>query len=273
MEKDSRRALDLALKHARLTGDLILELPIVMRSAGPLVFGPAPVEEGLRFVDEVLGRFGDAPEIQAFALHVQAHMRARLGEFEGAFEAVTAWRRHKLELGQQAMYAQTAGCAWDVCLWAEDWVRGEEVLREGYEMVERLGMKTFLPTQAAHLGEAVYRLGRLDEAERLSETSEELGASDDAYNEMSWRRLRAKVLACRGDLAGAQALARRAVEMGRELGFLEEAALAWLDLAEILGASGDPGARAATMEARDRFERKGNLVGLARANALLGDLP
>jgi tetratricopeptide (TPR) repeat protein len=264
-----RRASERAVTHARQTGDLGLEVPLVMHAVGSIVFGPVPVEEGLRYVEDVLERIGHAPEIQAFALHVNAHMRARLGELEGAFEAVTAWRRHKRELGQEAMYAATAGCVWDVCLWAEDWARGEEALREGHEMLERMGKKTDLSTVSAHLGEAVYRQGRLDEAERLSEMSEELGASDDLYNETAWRRLRAKVLAARGDLGRAEELARQAVEIAGGIGFLDDAALAWLDLTGILRDVGDPDAQTAAGEALALFERKGNLVGARRARAFL----
>jgi tetratricopeptide (TPR) repeat protein len=269
-----QRASERALMHARRTGDVALEVPIVMNSAGSIVYGWIPVDEGLRHADEMLERLGHAPEIQAFGLHVRAHMRARLGHFAGAFEAVDEWRHHKRELGQDAMYAQTAGCAWDVCFWAEEWARGEQVLREAYEMLERMGKTTFLATSAAMLGEAVLRQGRVGEAERLSEISEELGGGDDVFNETAWRRLRAKVLAARGDLAGAQAFARLAVEKAAETGFLDDTALAWLALAEILRGAGDgDDARAAATEAVALFERKGNVVGAGWARGFLDDAP
>jgi hypothetical protein len=113
--------------------------------------------------------------------------------------------------------------------------------------------------------------GRLDEAERRSVESEELGASDDLYNEMMWRRLRAKVLAAGGDLAGALALARQAVDSAAGVGFLDDSALTLLDLSRILGAAGAPGARSAVTEALGLFERKGNLVGAGWARQALGD--
>jgi tetratricopeptide (TPR) repeat protein len=265
------RALDRALVHARASRDQALEVQVVVHSAGPVVYGPVTVRDGLRFADEVVERLGHVPEVQALALHVRGHMWARLGQHEGALDAVTEFRRHKRELGQDAAYAGTAGCAWDVCLWAEDWVSGEAVLREGYEMCERMGMRVNLSAIAGQLGEAVYRQGRLDEAQRLSETSEELGASDDPLNEMGWRRLRAKVLAAHGDLAGAETLGRQAVEIAGGAGFLDDAALAWLDLAKILREAGDPDARAAAAQARSLFERKGNLVGRGWAAAFLAD--
>jgi tetratricopeptide (TPR) repeat protein len=203
--------------------------------------------------------------------HVRAHMRARLGEFDGALEEANAYRHHIRELGQEVLYARTAGCAWDVCLWAQDWVRGEAALRESYEMLERMGMKMVLSTIAAHLGEAVFHQGRLAEAERLSRESEQLGASDDLYNEMSWMRLRAKVLAASGDLEGARHLAQQAVDAAAGVGFLDDAALTWLDLSRILDAAGDPEAPAAAAQALGLFERKGNLVGVGWAREALGE--
>jgi class 3 adenylate cyclase/tetratricopeptide (TPR) repeat protein len=265
-----QRASERAVTHARETSDLALEVQIATHSAGPIVYGSVTVQEGLRFADDLLGRLGHVPEIQGLTAHVRAHMRARLGEFEGAFDGVNAWRHHIRELGREVMYARTSGCAWDVCLWARDWARGEEVLRESYEMLERMGLKIDLSTIAAHLGDAVLRQGRLDEAERLSVDSEEFGASDDLYNEMSWRRLRAKVLAARGEFVGARALARQAVDSAAGVGFLDEVALTWLDLSLILDAAGDPKARAAATEALGLFKRKGNLVGVGWAQEALG---
>jgi tetratricopeptide (TPR) repeat protein len=266
-----QRASERAVTHARETRDLALQVQIVTSSAGPIVYGSVTVQEGLRYADDLLVRLGHIPEVQGLTAHVRAHMRARLGEFDGAFEDANAYRHHIRELGQEALYARTAGCAWDVCLWAQDWTRGEEVLRESCEMLERMGMKNHLSTVAAHLGEAIFHLGRLDEAERRSVESEELGASDDLYNEMSWRRLRAKVLAAQGDLVGARELARQAVDSAVGVGFLDDVALTWLDLSRILAASGSPEARAAATEALGLFERKGNLVGAGWAREALGE--
>jgi hypothetical protein len=171
------------------------------------------------------------------------------------------------------MYARTASCVWDVCSWARDWEHGEEVLRESYEMFERMGMHTHRSTVAAHLGEAVFGQGRVEEAERLSVESEELGASDDLFNEMSWMRLRAKVAAAHDEPDQARAFAKRAVEAAAGVGFLDEVALAWLDLAGILLAAGDPEARHAATEALGLFERKGNLVGAHWARERLDQTP
>jgi len=212
---------------------------------------------------------GEIPAVQNIALHILGHLRARLGQFEGALDALTRWRGHFRELGQEMQYAVTAGCVWDVCSLSEDWAEGERALREGYAILEQMEEKSFLSTIAACLGEALLRQGFFDEAERYSAISEELGASDDLLNEAAWRALRAKVLAARGDFAQAETLARTAVEIAESTDYLDLRAATWVDLAEILSAARRPGHETAASEALALYELKGNIVGAARANAIM----
>jgi class 3 adenylate cyclase len=270
---DQARALERGLHHAREAGDLTLELELVTRSAPPIIFGAVPVEEGMRYVDRVLETHSNLPTIEAFSLHVRGHLLARQGLFASARGAIDEWRSRFRELGQEAQYAMTAGCVWDVCSWSEDWAGGEQALRESYDLLEQMGERSFLSTVASLLGEAVYRQGRIDEADHHSTVSEELGASDDRFNEASWRILRAKICAARGELSRAEALAREAVAIAGQTDYFELAAGTWLDLAEILRAAGDPGASVAAREALALYEQKGNLVGAGRAQGLLGNAP
>ncbi len=262
-------ALDAAVAQARLAGDQRLEARLVLTKAPYFIWGPGLVEDGLRHAEDAVLSLGHVPGVQAFALHVRAHMQARLGAFDGAFDAVSEFRRLSRELGRETLYAVTSGCVWDVCLWAGEWKRGEEALREGYELLERMGNKSLLSKAALELGEAVLRQGRIDEAERLSVIGEEVTAGDDLFGTAQWLTLRAKVRAARGDLAGAEELARRAVELPTEDQFVELAAEARLVLAEVLGGTGNAEARALGAAALELYERKGNLVGAGWARALL----
>ncbi len=265
-------ALERAREHARAAGDLALQVDCVMHSVPPILFGDVPVGEGLRHVDRMLAELGEIPAVQGFALHVAGHMHAREGRHGEALEAIEEWRRTLRELGLEAQLATSGTCAWDVCSLAGDWARGEEFLRETYEELVRMGEKSFRSTVAAQLGEAALRQGRLEEALRYTEVSEEIGSSDDHMNEAAWRAVRAQVLAGRGEHEAAVTLAREAVELAEGTDYLEFVAEAWLKLAEVLRATGgDAGAPAS--EALARYERKGNLVGAARARALLDELP
>ncbi|HET7234987.1 MAG TPA: AAA family ATPase [Actinomycetota bacterium] len=267
------RGLERALPHARQAGDLTLEVGLVRSKAPYFIWGPGPVDEGLRYAEEVMeGPLRHLPGMPEFMLHLLAHMRGRLGEFEGAFEAMSGYRDRLRELGRGTEYAMTAGCVWDVCLWAGDWRRGEAVLRESFEFHERTGNKVLLATVAIQLGEAVFRQGRLEEADRLCRISEEIGTTGDQDTEGACMMLRAKVLSARGDSVNAQAMARRAIDVAAGTDLLELGAGAWLTLAEIQRAAGDPAAEAAAHEALTRYERKGNLVGAMRAQDLLEEM-
>jgi class 3 adenylate cyclase/tetratricopeptide (TPR) repeat protein len=266
---EQQAAIERAIHHAREAGDLTLEVDLILRSAPPIIFGAVPVDEGLRYADRMLERLGHNPAVQATALHVQGHLRARLGEFDGALAAMDEWRSRFRELGQETVYAFTAGCVWDVCSWAEDWEGGERALREGYEILERMGDKGFLSTVAIYLGEALYRQGRLDEAERYGAIGEELGVTEDRMNEALWRALRARVLAGRGDLDSARTLAREAVSIAAETDYIEVEADARLALAAILREAEQSDWTTEADESAELYERKGNLVGVRRAKALL----
>ena len=268
---DEMRAVERALVHARAYGDLSLEVELSLSMGATIVFGAISVDEGLRFVDEIRDQLGHVPSINALALHLLGHLRARQGEFVGAREAIAEWRQQIRELGQERMYAITSGCVWDVCSLAEDWESGEAALREGYDILERAGEKSFLSTIAAYRADAAIRQGRLEDALHFSEVSETLGSSDDVFNEALWRSVRAKVQNARGDSAGAEALAREALDLALRSDFFELVAAAWLDFGTVI-APGDPaGAAAAAREAVRLYEQKGNLVSVRRAQALLSD--
>jgi tetratricopeptide (TPR) repeat protein len=267
------QALERGLYHARQAGSLALEVNLAGMRAPDFIWGPGRVDDGLRYAEEIVERLGHVPGMQQFALHLRAHMQARLGEFEGALEAMGEYRNRLRELGKEREYAVTAGCVWDVCSWSGDWQHGEAALREAYELQERRGNRAFLSSIALDLGDASVRLGRLDEAERLCDVSEELSASDDVHSEAQLALLHARLHVARGDLAEAEATARKAVDGALGIGHVEWAADAWLVLAEIHRARGEEEAqeRSAAEEALRLFERKGNLVGTQRARTFLRD--
>jgi tetratricopeptide (TPR) repeat protein len=266
---EQARALEQALKHAQRLHDLTLEVQVATAPAPLFVWGPIRVAEGMRYVDELVARLGQLPLVQEFALHMLGHLRARRGEFDGAFEAIAAYRNGIRELGNEVEYAVTAVCAWDVCLWAGEWARGEAALRDAYDRAKEMGNRATLSTVALYLGDAAYRQGRLEEAEAFAREGEELSATDDLLNQAAWRTLRANVLAAGGGLDEAERLAREALEIAAGTDFLELAADAWLALAGILHTTNDGGARDAAGQALALYERKGNLVGAKWARAQL----
>ena len=123
---------------------------------------------------------------------------------------------------------------------AGDPVAAEREIRRGYELLEQIGERGWLSTQAAYLAQALCAQGRYDEAERFTEISEEAGASDDVLTQVGWRQVRAKVLARRGDFERAEPLVREAVERSDETDSLNARGDARMDLAEVLRLAGRP---------------------------------
>jgi ATP/maltotriose-dependent transcriptional regulator MalT len=128
-------------------------------------------------------------------------------------------------------------------------------------MLEQMGEKSLRTTIAAFLAEALYKQGRDDEAERLTEVSEELAAADDLVTQVMWRSVRAKILARRGEIGKAEELGREFAQLADSTDFPELKALTALDLAEVLDAAGKTDeALELAARARELYERKGNVV-------------
>jgi ATP/maltotriose-dependent transcriptional regulator MalT len=205
-----------------------------------------------------------------WARHMLAHLHARLGDFEAAQTQMSAWRSQMLELGQVWRYFGTADCAWDVSSLAGDWAGGEKALREAVLKYEETGDKTAASTMNAFLAEALFRQGRLDEAEHHALISEQLSAPSDPLNGAIWRRVKARVMGERGDITGSLLLLNEAVEILAGTDMLDERGAAALDLAAVLRFAGmDDEATASIRDAIALYDLKGNLVGRARAEALL----
>jgi class 3 adenylate cyclase/tetratricopeptide (TPR) repeat protein len=269
---DEFGSLQKAIEHARSAGDDLLAMQLITMSGGPIAYGPIAVTDCFRWIEEATSEPGFRAALEPFSRHLSGHLRARLGEFEGAIDAITSWRGHLRELGQEDTYQVTASCMWDVYSLARNWQAGESALREVEEILANQGERGFRSTIAAQLAEALFQQGRLDESYAYSQLSEEIGASDDVLTQGLWRAARAKVLAARGQIDEALTLARAAVTVFETTDFLDAHAQALVDLASILELDGQRSEADEALEtAVDLFTRRGNLVGLARAHARRAD--
>jgi tetratricopeptide (TPR) repeat protein len=158
-------------------------------------------------------------------------------------------------------------------LWAGDPATAAEFGAEGCRLHEELGEQSLLPNAASNLAQALYALDRLDEAAGWAHRAADLGASNDAWNELLWRQVLAKVLARRGQHADAQRLAHEAVALCEKTDMLNAQGDAYADLAEVLLLSGNAVAATATLEqALERYNRKENRVSAQRAQERLASL-
>jgi tetratricopeptide (TPR) repeat protein len=211
---------------------------------------------------------------EAQVLCVLAGLKAMAGRFAEARALLLRARSLFQEIGQDSAAAEMCGFfGARIETLAGDAAAAERVLQEKCRVLRRIGNRAGLATGAADLAEALVALGRHDEADRWCTLAAETGAADDAWTQVGWRTSRAKLLACGGNLAEAEVLAREAVAWVESSDALSHRAKTLLDLAEILRLdSRTEEAREAVEEALALFGRKENVAGASRAESRLAEL-
>jgi class 3 adenylate cyclase/tetratricopeptide (TPR) repeat protein len=259
-------AYERAFAHAQQAG---LPDRLGWRAAMRLV-GTTPVSELLAWLDEQGERGARNPNLRGH----RANALAMLGRFDEARAILAGVRAELADRGGGIWLAALTGqSSVDVELLAGDPAAAVEFGEEGCTLLDELGERSMLSTAAGKLAQALYAHDQLKEAESWARRSEELGASDDAYTQMLWRQVKAKMLARRGEHAEAERLAREAVAIGEKTDLLDAQGDAYADLGEVLSLAGKPDEAAAALEqALVRYERKGNLVMAGRARARLEEL-
>ena len=268
-EEAWRRALSFA-RRCNYRAELAESISWLMVSA---VFGPLPVEEGIARCREFLARDGDDPTIRATCSVERAVLEAMRGDIGLARELLAEGRRTIEESGLTLWAALNAQEAYLVELLAGTPGAATETLRESYATLDAGGERAFLSTIAGFLAHALYAQGKDDEAERFSRESEQAASPDDVVSQVLWRTALAKILARRGELEPAEALAREAVRFGEPTDLVGTRADALSDLAEVLALGGRPEESLAALgQASELYERKGNVTALARARARAEEL-
>jgi tetratricopeptide (TPR) repeat protein len=271
--QETSAALERAVEHAARVGDRRQEAEDLALLTMTSSWGPVPVDEGIRRTRHIIDRSHGHRKVEALALATLSHLEARRGNVEEARKNIEEGRRRLRELGLHVLAAATSHAAGYIELIAGRPDGAEEVLREGYTELARMGEKAYLSTVAVDLAEALYRRDDLEEAESFTRISEGAADPSDLSSQIGWRSVRAKVLARRGSLDEAERLARDAVTLADGTDFVDEAGDALSDLAEVLVLTGrNEAARAELLRALELYERKGNLVLAERARRRLAEL-
>jgi len=198
----------------------------------------------------MLGRFDESRAILA-------ESRAVLGERGGGIELA-------IVTGMESV---------NVELLAGDPGSAVELGMAASHLLETMEDQSIFSTVAGFLGQALYALGRLEEADAWARRAAEMGASDDLLTQFLWRQVRAKVLARRGQYAEAERLAQEAIAISDKTDQLVVQGDVYADLAEVLSLAGRwKEAAAALQQAVERYDRKGNLVSAQRARTRLAEL-
>jgi class 3 adenylate cyclase/tetratricopeptide (TPR) repeat protein len=262
----AHHAADEVIGHARRAGNRVLEVRTMPLLAFLAQKGPMPVVEAAHTCESILERVSFDRRSTALTQLELALLSAMALDLEHARHLYADTRRVLGDLGWEMQAALVSLSSGPIELLAEDPKRAEDELRRDFEALERLDERNFISLTSALLADAVYRQGRLDEARTLVDHSLALAAPDDLAVQIIAGCVAAKVAARGGDVERGLELASEAVTQIDDTEDPSGQADARLDLAEVqfLAGARDP-ALATTLAAAERYERKGNRLGLARA--------
>jgi tetratricopeptide (TPR) repeat protein len=265
----AREDLERAARYAAEVGDRAEEANSLGYELAALLWGLTPVGEALERVEELRVRAQGNRRLETSLLGARGVLEAMQGRFDIARKLIKQRKALAQELGLELLVAH-GRLAGHVELLAGDAVASERELRPGFETLERMGNWGHLASVAPRLAEALFVQGRDEEALRLTEFTERISQPYDADPQIAWRRVRAKLLARRGDVEEAERLAREATAFAERLDLLDDRAQAFADLAEVLRLAGRPEESAGAFDEAIRlFEQKGNIAAVRTLRTLL----
>ena len=252
-----------SIEHARGVGDPLTESRGLRLQLGAALWGPTPVDEGLRLCDELLERPGAHGRVTlATALRARAGFEAMAGNAESARELVGRERALLEELGLTLILAHASEVHALVELLGGDPAAAAAVARHGYDVV---ASDLSGPTLAAIAARALVETGDSDEAAfELAAIARDGTPTEDLTTQVQWRGPMARLLARRGEQTEAEQLAREGVELAARTDFLSLQGDAWADLAHVL-----PDPDEAVDQALALYGRKGNVAAAERLTAAL----
>jgi class 3 adenylate cyclase len=257
------------LDHARRSGERLMEIRGLPALALTARYGPMPVPEALARCDELLARAEGDRRAESLILRVAAHLRAMSGDLDQARQMYRRARSGLLELGWNFDAALVSIDSGPIEMLAGDPAAAEAELRRDYETLDAMSERNYITTTAAYLSEALYRLGRWDEASERAAFSEANAAADDLATQALWRAVRAKLLAREGRFDEGVATGREAVRLARTSDDPVGQGDTLLALAQTLALAGmSEESDAALSEALGAYELKGSSASAAMARSL-----
>jgi predicted ATPase len=257
-------ALDRALTHARLAGEIRVESAISVWLASCLALGPTPVPEAVTRCHHLLQQMQGSRRVEAAVYVVLAYLSSMAGTPELARSYLQRGRQRHEELGLTFSRAHWTVLSGMALLLLGDAREAEAELRWGYETLRGMGERAALSTVAAYLARTLVAQGRFAEAEELTVESERTAAESDLASQIAWRGTRVQCRLAAGDTTGAEGLARGAVALAEGTDDLELLGYAHAGLAAVLAATGDvDGAAAEEGAAAAAYGAKGDVVSSA----------
>jgi tetratricopeptide (TPR) repeat protein len=232
-----------------------------------------PVGQALAVTRERYQALAEGPVEEAAVRHIEGLLMGMAGELDEGLRLIRAARETFAEFGIRLLAVGTARDEGLIARYRGDAAEIEDVLRPATDDLRAAGETGLLSTQIAELAECFYELGRYDDAATAVAESERMAQPSDVASQVTWRRVRAKVLARQGETKEARRVAADAIERASATNFPEMVGDAWLDLAEVERIAGrQGGVREALGRALAAYEQKGLVPMAARARRELDAL-
>jgi tetratricopeptide (TPR) repeat protein len=271
---DVAAAAERAIAHAERAGDERQRRWASAQYAMAAVWGPTPVPEAIAHCEKIVEQASEDRRTEGLVNSLLARLEAMRGDFPRARALA---REARATLGDMAKGVVAASTSLDSCgvhTLAGDLAAAEHDLRRDYEALHEMGEKYLLSTVAAELSWVLARAHRDAEAERFTRIAAKLADEDDLTSQALWRWVRAVLMARRGEIEPAKALAHEATDLLSETDSLVALADALVGLSEVAAIAGDSKeASASAAQALDLYERKGDVVSAARTRSMLASLP
>jgi tetratricopeptide (TPR) repeat protein len=259
-------------RHAHNAGERAQEVESTKGLLMAMLLGPTPVVEALERIEELTPVAERSPRLRVHVLRIRAHLEAMQASFAAARALIASAKDVATELGLELTLAFIAGQAGPIEMLAGDAAAAERELRPACEALMRMEHWGTLSSFIPRLVDALLVQVRDDDATRLTDLIEPRVARDDLDGQIGCWRVRAKLLARRGELHEAESLASQAAAAAESTDYLELRGQTQADLAEVLRLADRSNESAVALEkAIGLFEQKGNIAAAGNLRGALGE--
>jgi class 3 adenylate cyclase/tetratricopeptide (TPR) repeat protein len=270
---DSIEAAEKMVKHARRAGDAREEVRGLGAIAMATLWGPTPVDGGLRRLDELVERARGARLMEAFSHRVRGGFFSMNGRFDEGREHCRRAAEIYDELGHPISAPGVVMELQRIERQAGRLDVAEHVLREALERLRALGDFGYIGWVAAQLARVLAERGNRREACELARYCRDELRRDHAIAQIASRIAEATARRAEGPAGEVEAIASEAVELAGATDSLDlqgDALIALADLDRTAGRRDEARERAA--RAIELYERKGDIVSAARERERFGAL-
>jgi class 3 adenylate cyclase len=208
--ESARENYQRAAVHGQAGGDGSFERTGWLNAGAAGIFGPTKVEQILTDADALDAEAERIPALAKIASLIRADAAALVGHFEEARMRNEEARAAERELrGYEESFSLEQ--AWRIEFFAEAWGDAAGFARRSYDSMRAKGDVGHTSTSAGEWAETCFEQGRIDDARGLAIECREGSASDDAINQVIWRRVEARILSLEGRHEDAERLIAEAI--------------------------------------------------------------